>query len=203
MNRLSKRHFTINANEAGQPVIRDLSTNGTYINGKRVKKTTEIVLSNGDSISIWLEDGNKVLMFKVATQNVNCPYLASLELCQADGLAPTPLKKDPHSGAGLFGHNGGSQVSNEVFPPDLGPFSETETLLFLIPWSTAAREEVRQLAKTPKSINLFGKIGLLYPWRKLTGASQRQKPLVREIVNYVWVDADHLCEGARDGNLTD
>lgn len=89
--RLSNKHFTINVNEAGQPVIRDLSTNGTYINSKHVEKTTEIVLSNDDSISIWLEDG-KVLEFKVATENVNCPVSAPLVLCPVNDPAPTSPK---------------------------------------------------------------------------------------------------------------
>lgn len=52
INRLSNKHFQIMLGEDGNLMLKDISTNGTWLNGMRVGKSQNMILSQGDEISV-------------------------------------------------------------------------------------------------------------------------------------------------------
>lgn len=52
ISRLSNRHFVIMLGEEGTLMIKDTSTNGTWLNGARIQKDTNHILTQGDEISV-------------------------------------------------------------------------------------------------------------------------------------------------------
>ncbi|AMD21132.1 HEL149Wp [Eremothecium sinecaudum] len=52
INRLSNKHFQIMLGEDGNLLLKDLSTNGTWLNNCRVEKSQNMILSQGDEITV-------------------------------------------------------------------------------------------------------------------------------------------------------
>lgn len=54
ITRLSNKHFAIMLGEDGNILLKDTSTNGTWLNGQQVEKNTNQLLSQGDEITVGL-----------------------------------------------------------------------------------------------------------------------------------------------------
>ncbi|CAL9734886.1 serine/threonine-protein kinase Rad53p [Monosporozyma servazzii] len=54
ITRLSNKHFAIMLGEDGNLLLKDTSTNGTWLNGQQVDKNTNQLLSQGDEITVGL-----------------------------------------------------------------------------------------------------------------------------------------------------
>lgn len=52
INRLSNKHFKILLGEDGNLLLKDVSTNGTWLNGIKLEKNTNQLLSQGDEITV-------------------------------------------------------------------------------------------------------------------------------------------------------
>lgn len=52
ISRLSNKHFLIMLAEEGTLLLRDTSTNGTWLNGSRIQKDTNHILTQGDEITV-------------------------------------------------------------------------------------------------------------------------------------------------------
>ncbi|QEU59283.1 Rad53 [Kluyveromyces lactis] len=52
ISRLSNRHFMLMLGEEGTLMLKDTSTNGTWLNGARIQKDTNHILTQGDEISV-------------------------------------------------------------------------------------------------------------------------------------------------------
>lgn len=52
ISRLSNRHFQILLGEDGNLLLKDISTNGTWLNGNKLEKNSNQLLSQGDEISV-------------------------------------------------------------------------------------------------------------------------------------------------------
>ncbi|CDO95833.1 unnamed protein product [Kluyveromyces dobzhanskii CBS 2104] len=52
ISRLSNRHFLLMLGEEGTLMVKDTSTNGTWLNGSRIQKDTNHILTQGDEISV-------------------------------------------------------------------------------------------------------------------------------------------------------
>ncbi|QLL30963.1 hypothetical protein HG536_0A07780 [Torulaspora globosa] len=83
ITRLSNKHFKILLGEDGNLLLRDCSTNGTWLNGQRVEKDRNQILSQGDEITVGVgvpEDTLTLVVF------INEKFKQALEQTRLNGL---------------------------------------------------------------------------------------------------------------------
>ncbi|QLQ81433.1 hypothetical protein HG537_0F01940 [Torulaspora globosa] len=83
ITRLSNQHFKILLGEDGNLLLRDCSTNGTWLNGQRVEKDRNQILSQGDEITVGVgvpEDTLTLVVF------INEKFKQALEQARLNGL---------------------------------------------------------------------------------------------------------------------
>ncbi|CCE63996.1 hypothetical protein TPHA_0G01600 [Tetrapisispora phaffii CBS 4417] len=61
INRLSNKHFQLLLGEDGNLLIKDISTNGTWLNGEKLEKNRNQIISQGDEITVGLGVASDVL----------------------------------------------------------------------------------------------------------------------------------------------
>lgn len=87
--RLSSKHFMIMLGEDGNLLLKDTSTNGTWLNSHRMEKNNNQILSQGDEISVGLpveSDTVNLVIF------INEKFKYALELANADHLNKNGIK---------------------------------------------------------------------------------------------------------------
>lgn len=83
ITRLSNKHFKILLGEDGNLLLRDTSTNGTWLNGQRAEKDRNHILSQGDEITVGIgvpEDTLTLVVF------INDKFRQALEQLRVNGL---------------------------------------------------------------------------------------------------------------------
>lgn len=83
ITRLSNKHFKILLGEDGNLLLRDCSTNGTWLNGQRVEKDRNQILSQGDEITVGVgvpEDTLTLVVF------INEKFKQALEQTRLNGM---------------------------------------------------------------------------------------------------------------------
>lgn len=93
-SRLSNRHFLIMLGEDGNLLLRDTSTNGTWLNGERVEKDRNQILSQGDEITVGMGVPQDVLSLVVF---INDKFKQKLEATRLQGLTSTKSKSAKNS----------------------------------------------------------------------------------------------------------
>lgn len=86
ITRLSNKHFKILLGEDGNLLLRDNSTNGTWLNGQKVERDRNQILSQGDEITVGVgvpEDTLTLVVF------INEKFKQSLEQVKMSGLRST------------------------------------------------------------------------------------------------------------------
>ncbi|KAH3902338.1 serine/threonine/tyrosine protein kinase RAD53 SCDLUD_002158 [Saccharomycodes ludwigii] len=77
---LSNKHFIIWLGEDGNLLLKDISTNGTWINGIRMHKNQNYTLSQGDEISVGVNKAEDTLSFIVFIHEAYKKQLKRMEL---------------------------------------------------------------------------------------------------------------------------
>lgn len=83
ITRLSNKHFKVLLGEDGNLLLRDTSTNGTWLNGQRAEKDRNQILSQGDEITVGVgvpEDTLTLVVF------INDKFTQALEQLRINGL---------------------------------------------------------------------------------------------------------------------
>lgn len=83
ITRLSNKHFKVLLGEDGNLLLRDTSTNGTWLNGQRTEKDRNQILSQGDEITVGVgvpEDTLTLVVF------INDKFRQALEQLRMTGL---------------------------------------------------------------------------------------------------------------------
>lgn len=86
INRLSNRHFMIMLGEDGNLLLKDISTNGTWLNGQQIEKNTNQLLSQGDEISVGVGVTGDVVSLVIF---INDRFKQKLEQLKLHGAAQT------------------------------------------------------------------------------------------------------------------
>ncbi|SCU95502.1 LAME_0F12398g1_1 [Lachancea meyersii CBS 8951] len=112
-SRFSNRHFQILLGEDGNLLLKDTSTNGTWLNGERIEKERNQLLSQGDEITVGKgvpEDVVSLVVF------INDKFKQRLELAKLQGLKPPKGKnsKTASPNANLTGIHKDYSIKDEV-----------------------------------------------------------------------------------------
>ncbi|SCU79801.1 LAFA_0B05688g1_1 [Lachancea sp. 'fantastica'] len=112
-SRFSNRHFQILLGEDGNLLLKDTSTNGTWLNGERMEKGRNHLLSQGDEITVGKgvpEDVISLVIF------INEKFKQRLETAKLQGLKPTKGKnsKQASPNANLTGIHRDYTIKDEV-----------------------------------------------------------------------------------------
>lgn len=83
ISRLSNRHFQIMLGEDGNLLLKDTSTNGTWLNNERIEKDRNQILSQGDEVTVGVGVAQDVLSLVVF---INESFKKRLELAKLEGL---------------------------------------------------------------------------------------------------------------------
>ncbi|CAI4053071.1 serine/threonine/tyrosine protein kinase RAD53 SKDI_16G1230 [Saccharomyces kudriavzevii IFO 1802] len=83
ISRLSNKHFQILLGEDGNLLLNDISTNGTWLNGQKVEKNSNQLLSQGDEITIGVGVESDILSLVIF---INDKFRQSLEQNKVDRL---------------------------------------------------------------------------------------------------------------------
>ncbi|CAI4052781.1 hypothetical protein N7582_005559 [Saccharomyces uvarum] len=81
ISRLSNKHFQILLGEDGNLLLNDVSTNGTWLNGQKVEKNNNQLLSQGDEITVGVGVESDILSLVVF---INDKFRQSLEQNKVD-----------------------------------------------------------------------------------------------------------------------
>lgn len=84
ITRLSNRHFMIMLGEDGNLLLKDISTNGTWLNGQQIEKNTNQLLSQGDEISVGVGVTGDVVSLVIF---INDRFKQKLEQLKLHGAA--------------------------------------------------------------------------------------------------------------------
>lgn len=110
ITRLSNKHFKILLGEDGNLLLRDNSTNGTWLNGQKVERDRNQILSQGDEITVGVgvpEDTLTLVVF------INEKFKQSLDQLRLNGLRNNLEKSNGKSK--LLSSSGASVSRTGVF----------------------------------------------------------------------------------------
>lgn len=112
-SRFSNRHFQIMLGEDGNLLLRDTSTNGTWLNGERLVKERNQILSQGDEITVGWGVSQDVLSLVVF---INDKFKQRLEAAKAHGnkSAKSRSSRGASSSAQLTGILRDYSIKDEV-----------------------------------------------------------------------------------------
>lgn len=83
ITRLSNKHFQILLGEDGNLLLKDVSTNGTWLNGRRLEKNNNQILSQGDEITVGVGVATDVLSLVLF---INDKFAENLKLKEMNKL---------------------------------------------------------------------------------------------------------------------
>lgn len=115
ITRLSNRHFVIMLGEDGNLLLRDISTNGTWLNGQQIEKNTNQLLSQGDEISVGVGVTGDVVSLVIF---INDRFKQKLEQLKLHGAAQLSINDESICGGKRInenkktGKNTGSLISD-------------------------------------------------------------------------------------------
>nr|ADW76747.1 GAkdYmut [synthetic construct] len=87
ISRLSNKHFQILLGEDGNLLLNDISTNGTWLNGQKVEKNSNQLLSQGDEITVGVGVESDILSLVIF---INDKFKQCLEQNKVDRSAGKP-----------------------------------------------------------------------------------------------------------------
>ncbi|SCV05815.1 LANO_0H15786g1_1 [Lachancea nothofagi CBS 11611] len=93
-SRFSNRHFQILLGEDGNLLLKDTSTNGTWLNGERLEKDRNQLLSQGDEVTVGWGIPQDVVSLVVF---INDKFKQKLELATLQGFKSSKGKGSKHS----------------------------------------------------------------------------------------------------------
>lgn len=111
ISRLSNKHFQILLGEDGNLLLNDISTNGTWLNGQKVEKNSNQLLSQGDEITVGVGVESDILSLVIF---INDKFKQSLEQNKVDRIRSNLKNTSKIASPGLTSSTASSIVANKT-----------------------------------------------------------------------------------------